>query len=1058
MSDESKRPPRRPAGQGGKSGKDVTGGRKGPERPDPREEYGIAADIFDIPGTDPELLHSGRIPDPQPEHTPLFRWLAEVLSTIEEFLRARGGVSLRYLIRFFWGALAAVSVFLLVGPVINQPMTFDQVIASAKIAKVDWIARDAKIDYTVDRAKDGTFQTRVSERYNATFVNGPEPRITRTLVTEVNGHNAEFELLSATVDGSPATAKVHRKATTTDIVLTRADGSAFEGEEDVVIEYEMHHLAKADMHSVTGDPVDRWSWPLFAPTWPQATKGISVSITLPRELNDALIAKPYASISWLLVSGHERLDPEKESAGSVRYQFDNDDTLPPNSEVWVEFVFQPGTFVIPDPTPLFWWQTWGPLLPLAVLAVLMLFALAARWVVWADAAGNPWFVMREDPPDDLSPALAAQLLKKPRHAELVEALSDPPKHLIESWLRKVAMAGRRAGRAGNLPSALSWRDRWRVSKLAVTEKLRWVPDSYVRDTFIWAPIAVTLLQWALLRQLSYQTKLLIVWWPVLFVMVSTVLAIIALWAVWRPRPLTRKGALVVQQLKGIDVYARATRLIERGPLDDPLLPYAVLFAPPREAGEHVVDHAIQESGNRGIASGWRTEHFLSMPSMLSFVAALAMFAGSIVLVSTNPAPYAQEEFQTWPSSDIAGTSRTQTQGFTVDARLDRDSKGGARLDVVEHLSIEFDGGGYQIPQFTREWPGRRLGQSLGLEVQSVRVDGNDVQFATRADQYTTMLASMLPDSLDGVHEVEVRYTLNSPAVAVLDGGGVMQQVRWTAFLRWWDDIYYTNIANPFDGEAKVRPIRVQLTVAPDLANRIRSGGWIAYGDDERIPYESGSGYDSWVRVNDTYIDKNKVELRMGSETTRSDGALVVTYDADETEMRARDPELRSADDPAEFVVDPTFNAKLGKYELELGTDFGAVLNFAPGTFSNVDDGAYQRYQASHWKEFVLVLGLALFVLLLAAIVCLLAMRSDAGLSLLLVAWGTVSLLAVAQTIVFWWVAGPMAGDSKLIPVLLATGIAMWVAVIVQWIVVGRRVVFASSAGKPKAEARHDSEA
>lgn len=1042
------------------AGKARKGGADRPSDPESTETGFISSEVFDIPGTDPELLRSGRIPDPQPEHTALFRGLATILTKIETFLRARGGLSLRWLIRFFWGALAAVSVFLLVGPVINQPKTFDQIIASAKLATVDWVARDAKIDYDVQRAADGTFTTRVSERYNATFVNGPEQRITRSLVTEVNGHDTEFEFVTATVDGTEAQTRVHRKATTTELIIERPDGAQFEGQHDVVIEYELHHLVDVDSHPVTGDPIDVWSWPLLGLTWPQATKGIDVSITLPRDVNDALIAKPYAQISWLLISGHERMEPDAESADWVRYQFDNSDTLPPNTQVWIEFTFKPGTFVIPDRTPLFWLQSWGPLIPLFALAVLMLFALAARWVVWADSAGRPWFVMRSDPPDDIPPNLAAQLLRRPRSAELVSKLAEAPATakatvkakakssattaVRERWLRSVAQTARRAGRLGNSPAVLSWRARWRLEQAALAQKLRWKPDSYVRDTFIWAPIAVTLMQWALLRQLSHQTKLLVVWWPTLFVAVSTVLAIIALWAVWRPRPLTPEGALAVQELKGIDAYARATRLVERGPLDDPLMPYAVLFAPPREAGERVLEHAIRETGDRGVASGWRTEHFLSVPAMLSFVAALAMFAGSIVLVSTMPPPYDGDEFQTWPSSDVKGTHLSQMRGFTVDAELGRDSAGGARLDVVERIDVEFRGGTYQIPQFTREWPAQRLGQKLGLAVESVRIDGEEIRFATQTNDRTTMMVTMLEQALEGVHQLEVRYALASPAVAVPDGPGTAQQIRWTAFHWWWDDDYYTNFEKLSDGRTKVRPVRVQLTVTPELASLVQSGGWIGYGDMDkpRIPYESGRGYDSWVRVSNTYVDERRVELRLGKELVRGDGALVVTYGAAEVEMRERDIELRSEEDPTEFVVDQAFNDRLGQYELQLNTDFGAVLNFEPGTFANVDDNGYRNYQASYWAPFALTIALALLVILLSAVAVILVLRGErsAGLSALLFSWGSLTLLALAQTVVFWWVTGPMDGSSKLIPVLVSTGIAMWVVVIFQWIVVGRRTV------------------
>lgn len=127
--------------RGGSTGGDGAPAAGGPRGPD----------FFDLAGSDPELLNSGAIPDPQPGHTPLFRWLAQVLTAIEARLRARGAAPVRGLIRFFWIFVAAVGVFLLVGPVVNKPADFDQIIASSKVADVDWVARDARIDYSVER-------------------------------------------------------------------------------------------------------------------------------------------------------------------------------------------------------------------------------------------------------------------------------------------------------------------------------------------------------------------------------------------------------------------------------------------------------------------------------------------------------------------------------------------------------------------------------------------------------------------------------------------------------------------------------------------------------------------------------------------------------------------------------------------------------------------------------------------------------------------------------------------------------------------------------------------
>ncbi|MGO3146448.1 MAG: DUF2207 domain-containing protein [Leucobacter sp.] len=1064
-----------------------------------RDHGKVADEIFDFSGTDPDQLKSGRIPDPQPEHSLLFRWLADVLGAIEEFLRARGGTPLRMAIRFFWGLLAAIGIFLLVGPIINKQADFDDVIASSKIENVDWIAKDASFDFDVTREDDGSFQTTVHEKYTAVFVNGDENTVLRRLITEVHGHDAEFELLDAKVDGEAVDAAVTGRATTTDIELRPSDESKFSGTHLIEVSYVLNHLIENSTDAVTEAPVDQWNWPVIAPNWPQATSGLEVSVTLPRDVDDALVRKPHATVGWLLVSGNEWLEPDSETPESVTYSFSNDDNLPPNSQVVAVFVFEGGTFTQPEETTLFWVQTWGPLIPLGILLVIMLFSLAARWVVWADTVGEPWFVVRSDPPDNMSPMLAAQLLGKTRHAEIVSTLADGAHDGINSsdqtedrarkrrlfkrkikptdgsrarkfrerWLTRLAQAGRRAGRAGNFPSVAKRAASWSNADAPVDKNLRWVPDSYVRDTFIWAPIAVTLLQWGILRQLSEQFILLVVWWPFAFVAASTIIACISIWAVLRPRPLTRKGALAVQQLKGIDVYARGTRLLDRGPVDDALLPYAVLFESPRRAGKTITEHAVRETGNRDLANGWRGSHFLSIPSMLAFIASIAIFAGSIVLVSMQPVPYGSEKYLSWPSSDVKGTIWTQVEGFNIEAELTRDDNGEARLDVTEHLTVGFEAGGASIPQIEREWTKSRFGQDLGLTVSSVTVDGDEVAFASRDGERTVAMATRLTDVIEGVHDVTVRYSLSHPAVEVADGGDRMQQVRWAAMLRHWDDTYYTNQSNAFDGSAPVRPMRFEFTVAPDLVNEVRSGGWTSYGDADDQPYESGTGFKPWAYENDVYLDGPSGELgdsiryetRIGVETIRDDGALVASIDADAVESRvAVDEHGEDAGPPNTYGVDPEVNAALTSHELSITGDPGATLNFEPGTFTNVTPGSYDDYRTSYQTPLITLIVFTLFVVAVAIAVFVYVFKSrrSSGYSLLLTSAGTITLLAVAETIVFWWVVGDMRGSSPAIPGLVTLGLFMWVVVVAQWIIVGRNVAKAaksssksSSKSKPK---------
>ncbi|NLA64673.1 MAG: DUF2207 domain-containing protein [Leucobacter sp.] len=1044
-------------------------------------------DFFDLAGSDPDLLNSGRIPDPQPAHTPLFRWLAKVFTAVEARLRARGNLSLRYTIRFFWCLVGIIGLFLLVGPIINQPMTFDEVIDSADIKTVDWIATDVEIDYEVSRGDGGEFVAQVRESYVANFTNGPESNVERVLVTEYQGRDVEFALGEVTVDGAKAAVTVDRKPTTTSIRVSRADGEKFDGTAQIEFHYTLHHLVSMDIDDATGREADKWSWPLFAPTWPQAMKGIEVSLTLSHEVNDALMRQPRAYVGWLLVSGTEWLSPEGESAFGVSYSFSNDDSLPPNSDVWLIVAFKPDTFTLPPTTGLFWLQSWGPLIPIAFLLVLLLFALAARRIVWADSAGDPWYLPRNEPPDDLSPARAAHLLGNRRHDELVSALvgdvgdvgdkgaaadtvamgqgssltksgkrkpNKSSKKLLNAksarrtelvrkrWLIRVAEAAQRAGRIGSLYAVMLRTAGWAANDVTVKQELRWVPNSYIRDTFLLAPLAITLLQWGLLRQLSHQVILLVIWWPAVFVLVSTVLALVIVVLVWRPRPLTPEGALTMQQLKGIDVWARATRLLDRGPLDDKLLPYAVLFESPRQAGQAIYTHAVRETGDRSLGQNWRTKDFISVPALLGFVAALAVLTTSIVTVSTKPAPYDIDMRHVTQYSDLTGTFYTQITGFELEAELSRSPEGQALIEVVEHLTVLFDDNSAVAPQFEREWTTTRLGQDRGFELTSVTLDGAQVPYRQFEHEHTnsTVLHTQMQEVLGGEHTFEVRYTLHSAAVDRSDINSSYQEVRWAGLLSFWDDTYYTNPSNAFDGTAPVRPIRVTFTIAQDLVDQVKHAGWIDFDFDRpRVPHERGNVSLPWVieSIGYPYEKGGAYDVRLGSESLSADGSLVASIDVDEMQLR---PRVYGDEPVEEFMIDAELNAAANRFEFGLRDDLGVLLRFADGTFTGIEKGAAEQYFSKYWSPYAIMLALAGLIMIFSLVILVVAIRwhGQASASLSLTSFATIPILFVAQCVLFMWTVMSMAGGSAQGWVAIWVGVALIASVTAQIVMVSRR--------------------
>ncbi|WP_075201322.1 DUF2207 domain-containing protein [Leucobacter japonicus] len=1027
-----------------------------------------APNFFDLAGSDPDLLNSGRIPDPQPEHTPLFRWLARVLTAVEARLRANGDATLRNALRFFWVLVMGAGVFLMLGPVLNPPMSFDDVIDSADIDEVDWVARDAKLDYVIGRTDDGGFSARVTESYEADFRNGPESSVERVIVTEFQGHDVRLEVAGATVDGDAADVKITPKSTTTELRITRTDGEPFAGTERISLSYELHDLITSEVDEATGAVVDRFRWSLFAPTWPQATKGVEVSLTLPAEINDALVRAPRGSIAWL-ISASTWLTPDRVTDdGATVYSFTNDQALPPNAEATLSASFADGTFVQPPTTPLYWVQTYGPLVPLVLLAVLVLFACAARRVVWADSAGDPWYLPRAEPPDGLTPDHAAQLRGCVRHAELVGTLGEAPAAASkrrEEWLAAVARAARRSGRWGNLPSVVKRAVRWRAADAAVTNGLRWVPDSYVRDFFTFAPIALTLVQWGVLRQLSHQVILAIVWWPALFVVASTVLAVIAVSVVHRPRPLTREGALAVQQLKGIDVWARATRLLERGTVDDALLPYALPFVSARRAGRAVGELATQESGRRDIARGWRNEHVISGVSITATLAAAAVLAGSVVVVSTLPPPLAFEHEFVTDTDDLPGTFSTDVTGVEIAGELSRTAEGSAQVRVTERLNVRFDGNGSRVPQFAKEWPTERYDQSLGFRLDSVKIDGEAAPYVQRSQPATRTeaMVTQFSDVLDGNHEIEISYTLDSAAVRVPGDDGA-DQVRWSAWNAFLDTDYYRDVDDLDAGIAQIRPLRVQVTVASELVPEMGESGWIGSDpdrdferDEDVLPLERGLVAAPWVHESQYTVDdalRTRLDLRIGAVQERADGALVATFDADQVQSRTREDRLE--DTPAgPWGIDPDVNRALTRYDLGLTNDLGAVFDFPAGTFTDTSPAAAETYALGRALPYATVYALLLLVLLASSAVIVQCRRSrhrapetrSASASLRTIAFVAIPLLALAQCVIFCWTVMPSSGGDSRGGWAMAAGAVMLIAVATEIVMVARRSL--ATAGKPR---------
>ncbi len=767
-----------------------------------------------------------RIPDPKPQYWPLWVLLSGWVEGTEAWLRSFGGSWLRWSIRVFWAIIAFAGLVLLMGPVINQPLTLDDITGSAKTANETWIAREFAADYRVTRDADGSLNAEVEERISAFFPEGvTASEIERVLATEYQDHSLAPRDFTATLDGQPIT--VGQSRSPNFVTVTLQNTSALTGDHVFVLRYNISNLAYPVTDKRLETPTDLLEWDVFGPSWPQGIAALDVKITLPQDLNNKLLREPRGGVAWLIISDSSSLAPEPDSApGEVTYSFTNDQSLPPHANAWFTMSFESGTFAMPEPQAFYWVKVFGPVVPLVILVLTLLFALAARAVAWSDARGAPWYVAQLDPPKDISPGMAAQILENPGTRELSVALNEMKTSSTDPETRRTrlvaaARVARRTGRVGDVPFAVSKYLSAPEHRNQLFHGIRRIPHGFVRDFFLWSPFALTLVQWGLVRQLSYQRTTALLWWPFAFVVFSSLLAVIIVWIAKSQRPLTKKGALIKQYLRGIEAFSSQTQMLDRENSNDETLPYAVLFGRSRSVGKRVVALIESELDERGVSKRWLTSSFLTWSRILVRAFSVALVVGAIIFVSVAPG-YATRHsplsYEWGPSG--SNDSWSDVTSFDAKATLSRTPEGRAQLVVVEDLVVIFTHEGTRISQFAQQWPNRVDAQDLNVRVTRFTIDEKNVPYVTEQDADTLLLRTKLIEALEGEHEVRVEYVVDSAAVAAEQGGGLVDRVRWAALLKGWKYDYH------WDADPGLKNFRVELTVDRVIAQQSISGGWM----------------------------------------------------------------------------------------------------------------------------------------------------------------------------------------------------------------------------------------
>jgi hypothetical protein len=792
---------------------------------------------------------------PPRRQTPLYRWLSAALLRIEARSRARGSRGTRLAARAVWSLVAAVGILLLVGPVINEPMGFDDYIEAAGTSDETWIARSFEADYTLVRDADGRLRMEVEERITALFPEGAdESGVERVIAGQYEGHDVRPTLVSAEFDGVSVEPEIRERGTSTEFSVDA--GERLEGDHDLVLRYTLQDVAHAAFDESTRAWTDELEWDAFGPDWRHGSGSTTVSVTVPRDLVDAFARDPRAGLSWLLVSSSVELTADSETPETITYEVVTDQNLPPHSAYWFRMHFDPGTFAMPAPPILYWVMVVGPFVPLLAAVLVLLLALAARAVAWGDARGRAWFVPQSQPDPDLPATVAARLWRAVGTATLVRALADyqetlatgpaapRAKGLSRLWRRRRrerpegdSGAGRgtarqtlarelhRTGRVGNWPHA--WREylgapAWRDT---FERGLRRVPAGFVRDNFAGASLALPVLQLGLARQLSHQFPLSVYWWPVAVVALTTALGLAVLAIAYTARPLTRRGTFAREHLLGIRLFAEKTLVAERATLGDPLLPYAVMFAPPRRAAA-IVRRAMDDAGvDRTVA---RDPGLLGGGRIALRTGAVLLVVVAFALANLVPSPTVRPEEDAVFRGDVPGSYGVFVREFAADGMLERDADGGYTLAVEERLAVSISGSTSRVPQVMRQWTDRAEGVDTGLVVTSVTVDGEPVEFVTSRLEGKALLQTTMPDAREGEHDVVISYRLEDPVITSASGGEWHDEIRWTALNAGWTFGWEGLLEFDMDTRVQVERVGATLTVPAELADTATAADALAY--------------------------------------------------------------------------------------------------------------------------------------------------------------------------------------------------------------------------------------
>lgn len=261
--------------------------------------------------------------------------------------------------------------------------------------------------YELSRGDDGRSQLRTVETLVAVFPDYDQNRgIRRALVPEYKGHSTSIRIVSVTDEnGVP---RSYESGVDEDgfLVLTIAvpEGQYVRGEQTYVIEYTQSDVTATSTDLSDGVTRDEFYWDTNGTGWAQPFREVSATVRVASELRSSLTGEAFCYYGYDgAVDRCEMVGDEGEFTGSAR-------DLLPYQNLSVVISFEQGTFAA---APLWAYVPIPVLIAAALVVFALIFTLITRFVFWRDAPGRGTIIAQYEPPEGLSPLVAANIVGRP---------------------------------------------------------------------------------------------------------------------------------------------------------------------------------------------------------------------------------------------------------------------------------------------------------------------------------------------------------------------------------------------------------------------------------------------------------------------------------------------------------------------------------------------------------------------------------------------------------------------------------------------------------------------